>query len=80
MSSRFVALSPAAGAFQDRLLARSELLHYPVDTTIYNLGDHAVALWGLVGGEVAVLMAPEANSPHLVHVAQPGFWAGDTRR
>jgi CRP/FNR family cyclic AMP-dependent transcriptional regulator len=71
-------LSRQPRAFQDRLLARAELSRYPADTTIYNLGDRAEAMWGLVEGELTVLMAPEAASPHLVHVAQPGFWVGDT--
>ena len=71
-------LSRQPRAFQDTLLALSELRHYPADATIYNLGDRALDMWGLVEGELNVLTAPEAATPHLVHVAQPGWWAGDT--
>jgi CRP-like cAMP-binding protein len=71
-------LSRQPRAFQDKLLSLSELRHYSADTTIYNLGDRALDMWGLVEGELSVLMAPEVTTPHLVHVAQPGWWVGDT--
>jgi CRP-like cAMP-binding protein len=71
-------LSRQPRAFQDGLLALTELRHAPTGTSIYNLGDRALDMWGLVDGELSVLMAPEAAAPHLVHVAQAGWWAGDT--
>lgn len=65
-------------AFQNKLLALSELRHFPAGATIYNIGDVALDIWGLVDGELSVFLAPEAAAPFLVHIAKPGWWVGDT--
>jgi CRP-like cAMP-binding protein len=71
-------LSRQPRAFQDQVLALSELRHFPQGATIYNIGDIALDIWGLVEGELSVFLAPEASAPFLVHVAKPGWWMGDT--
>lgn len=71
-------LSRQPRAFQDEMLALSELRHFAAGATIYSIGDVALDIWGLVEGELSVFMAPEASAPFLVHVAKPGWWVGDT--
>jgi len=71
-------LSRQPRVFQDQVLEMSELRHFPAGATIYNIGDVALDIWGLVEGELSVFMAPEASAPFLVHVAKPGWWVGDT--
>lgn len=71
-------LSRQPRIFQDQVLALAELRHFPPGTTIYNIGDIASDIWGLVEGELSVFLAPEAAAPFLVHVAKPGWWVGDT--
>jgi len=71
-------LSRQPPAFQDQVLALSELRHFSPGATIYNIGDIALDIWGLVEGELSVFLAPEAAAPFLVHIAKPGWWVGDT--
>ncbi len=71
-------LSSQPRAFQDQVLELTELRHFAAGATIYNIGDVALDIWGLVEGELSVFMAPEASAPFLVHVAKPGWWVGDT--
>ena len=75
---RFGWLSSQPRAFQDQVLELTELRHFAAGATIYNIGDVALDIWGLVEGELGVFMAPEASAPFLVHVAKPGWWVGDT--
>ncbi len=63
--------------FQARVMAAAELEFFPAGTDVYSLGDPPRDLWGLVHGELSVLIAPEAVAPSLVHIATPGWWIGD---
>lgn len=71
-------LSRQPCAFQDQILEVAELKHYQAGTSVYMLGDPPDYIWGLVGGEVSVLLAPESGSPILAHIAKPVFWAGES--
>ena len=71
-------LSSQPAAFQDLVLSVCHIRSFPSGATIYLIGDPADAVWGLVEGSLSVLVAPEAASPTLVHVARPGWWVGDT--
>jgi CRP/FNR family transcriptional regulator, cyclic AMP receptor protein len=64
--------------FQDQVLGLAELRYFPAGATIYNIGDAAPDIWGLVDGELSVFLTPEAAAPFLVHIAKPGWWVGDT--
>ena len=64
--------------FQTRVMEAAELAFFTAGTDVYSLGDAPRDLWGLVKGELSVLIAPEAVAPTLVHVATPGWWVGDT--
>lgn len=70
-------LSRQPHAFQVRVMQAAELAFFPAGADVYSLGDPPRDLWGLVKGELSVLIAPEAIAPSLVHIATPGWWIGD---
>ena len=64
-------------AFQDLVLARCELMKLKPTQIVYELGDEAGGLYGLVEGHVGVHLAVRGLDPSLGFVGRPGFWAGD---
>ncbi len=70
-------LSGQPAHFQDALLAGSRLQFHPAGEYIFRMGDPPGDLCGLVEGELSVFIAPDTTRPALVHVAQPGWWAGE---
>ncbi len=44
---------------------------------MYSLGDPPAGLYGVCDGFLDVLIAPQSDTPILVHVARAGWWAGD---
>jgi len=64
-------------AFQHRWLACGELRRHPAGTLLHAEGEPLGDLCGLVQGDLAVTCAPRSGSSVLLHIAQPGWWAGD---
>jgi CRP-like cAMP-binding protein len=70
-------LSRQPAHFQRLWLAEAELRHHPPGKLLYAEGQLLSDLFGLVEGTLSVTFAPKAGSTLLLHVAQPGWWAGD---
>lgn len=70
-------LSQQPKAFQRRWLACGELRHHRAGTVLYAEGDPPGDLCGLVQGDLAVAYAAKSRESVLLHIAQPGWWAGD---
>lgn len=58
-----------AGHLRLRDLREGELL--------YTLGEEPGGIWGLVGGGLAIEVAPNERGPSFAYFAQPGFWFGE---
>jgi CRP/FNR family transcriptional regulator, cyclic AMP receptor protein len=63
--------------FQHVVLARSDLLHYPEATPLYDVGDDASGLFGVVEGMLELHLPWKRRDNTLAHLGGPGFWAGD---
>lgn len=70
-------LSQLPAALQDAVLAAGILKLHHAGEVIFRIGDPPGDLCGLVTGELSVFIAPHPIQPALVHVAQPGWWAGE---
>ncbi|MCO5063475.1 MAG: Crp/Fnr family transcriptional regulator [Rhizobiaceae bacterium] len=70
-------LSQQPPAFQDEVLRRSILLHFPAGEVIYRFGDDLGGIFGLVDGVLTVNTAPPDHTPQLIHVGAPGAWTGE---
>jgi CRP-like cAMP-binding protein len=70
-------LSFTPPSFQQAVLQRCLLRRYEAGETIYNLGDPAGGMFGLVSGAVGVSIAPGERGPYFGHLARPGTWFGE---
>jgi CRP-like cAMP-binding protein len=70
-------LSWQPATFQRCWLARGELRHHPAGTLLHAEGEPPGDLCGLVQGDLAVTYSPKSGSSLLLHIARPGWWAGD---
>lgn len=70
-------LSLQSHAFQEEVLRRSILLHFPAGEVIYRFGDEPGGIFGLVEGTLTVNTAPPNRTPQLIHIGAPGAWTGE---
>ncbi len=70
-------LSGQPTSFRSRVVTLSRLRHYRAGQQICGIGDPPGDLFGLVDGELSVMISPEESAPILVHVATPGWWIGE---
>ncbi len=74
-SNGWLAQQPAD--FQDKLLRCASLKHFAPGEAVFNLGDPAGGIYGLVTGTVSVNIAPAGSTPRTIHVGAPGHWTGE---
>lgn len=63
--------------FAEAVLARSDLIVLNPGEALYQAGDPAGGLFGLLEGQVEVHALPRGDVPTLMHVCGPGFWTGE---
>ncbi len=70
-------LAQQPAAFQERLLAASELRTIAAREVIYAIDDPPGGLYGVADGYINVLIASGPFPPRLVHIGGPGWWVGE---
>ncbi|HUS95503.1 MAG TPA: Crp/Fnr family transcriptional regulator, partial [Hyphomicrobiaceae bacterium] len=70
-------LSRQPSQFQRRWLASGALRHHPAGKPLFVEGERGRDLCGLVQGNLTITFAPKARSSLPLHIARPGWWAGD---
>ncbi len=70
-------LSKMPETFRKRLLQHALLLKFEAGQIIFQPGDPAGGIYGLVAGTVVVSTAPPDSKPRLIHIALPGGWTGE---
>lgn len=70
-------LSGTPEAFQEKILARCELIALPASQSVYGEGDDAGGIFCVIDGSIGLHMHAPNGGPTLGHVCGPGFWAGD---
>lgn len=70
-------LSTMPEAFRKHLLQHAHLLQFNAGQVIFQPGDPAEGIYGLVAGTVIVSTAPPDTRPRLIHIALPGGWTGE---
>lgn len=73
--SGWLSLQPAA--FQEEVLRRSILLHFPAGEVIYRFGDDLGGIFGLAEGTLTINTAPPDRTPQLIHIGALGAWTGE---
>ena len=63
--------------FRQIVLDRCKLEDFKAGTTIYSVGDPPGGMYGLVGGNLALSIAPGERGPYVAHFARPGTWFGE---
>jgi CRP-like cAMP-binding protein len=71
-------LSTLPAPFQDVLLSRSDLLHFPERMPVYEVGEDAGGVFGVAGGALEMHLPWRSRENMLTHLAGPGFWVGDS--
>ncbi len=74
-SSGWLSLQPKE--FQDEILERGIVQHYPAGSFIYRLGDDLGGIYGMISGAAGITTAPAVAAPKLVHMGRPGGWTGE---
>ena len=64
--------------FQDQVLARCDLIRFKSGGSVYEAGDEAGGLFGVVSGRIELHLPAHSAGPTLSYIGGPGFWAGDT--
>lgn len=70
-------LSNTPTEFQDAVLSRTTLHHYPAGEVILRYATPGNAIVGLVSGCLACQLPPRADASSLVHLFAPGAWTGE---
>lgn len=70
-------LSGTPAAFQEKILARCELIGLPASQSVYGEGDDASGMFCVIEGSIGLHMHAPNGGPTLGQVCGPGFWAGD---
>lgn len=70
-------LSFAPPPFRQVVLDRCKLEDFEAGATIYSVGDPPGGMYGLVGGNLALSIAPGERGPYVAHFARPGTWFGE---
>jgi len=63
--------------FRQKVLERCRLETFAAGATIYSVGDPPGGMYGLVGGKLAISIAPGERGPYIAHFAQSGTWFGE---
>jgi CRP-like cAMP-binding protein len=71
----WLALQPPE--LQREVLRSARLVQLKPGEIVYRVGDPLGGIYGLVGGVVAVSVAPMKTAPRLVHISEPGSWIGE---
>jgi CRP/FNR family transcriptional regulator, cyclic AMP receptor protein len=71
-------LSATPVEFQDRLLARCDLLNFKTTGPIYRADDDASGIFGIVRGCVELHYPGHGEGPTLGYIGGPGLWLGDS--
>lgn len=69
-------LSRMPPAFRRRVLAQCQHRKVKGGTQVFQLGDSAGGLFGVVRGGVAIEIVPAGRGPNLVSLMRPGGWFG----
>ena len=70
-------LGEAPEDFQDQVLAKCDMLRYKKSDLIYDDGDEASGLFGVVEGHLEVHLPAPGVTPTLSYIGGPGSWFGD---
>ncbi len=70
-------LAESPEAFQVLVLSKADRIGFPPGARIYQQGDQAGGLWGVVEGRVELHLQGDGDQGTLAHMAGPGFWTGD---
>jgi CRP/FNR family transcriptional regulator, cyclic AMP receptor protein len=70
-------LGEAPEDFQDQVLAKCDMLRYKKSDLIYDAGDEASGLFGVVEGHLEVHLPAPGVTPTLSYIGGPGSWFGD---
>lgn len=70
-------LSKMPEAFRKRLLQHAQLVRFDAGQLIFQPGDPAGGIYGMIAGTVVVSTAPPDAKPRLIHLALPGGWTGE---
>ncbi|MGF6188975.1 Crp/Fnr family transcriptional regulator [Serratia sp. 2723] len=70
-------LSKMPDTFRKCLLQHAQLLKFDAGEVIFQPGDPAGGIYGMVAGTVIVSTAPPDAKPRLIHLALPGGWTGE---
>lgn len=70
-------LSQVPVEFRELFLSRCDRLSVETGEAIYNVGDEAGGLYGVVEGQVGIHGTPHGASAALLHLVGPGFWTGE---
>jgi len=71
-------LSAMPVVFQNRLLARCDLLKFAAGEVVFRAGDETGSLIGIVEGRVELHLPLQGNDPTLAHFCGAGSWLGNT--
>src|SRR5580698_5247205 len=64
-------------AFQDRLRAKCDMLRLRKAETLYDVGDAATGLYGVVEGYIELRIPERGVGSTLSYLGGPGCWFGD---
>ncbi len=70
-------LSYVPGPFRATVLDRCKLQDLKAGAPIYSVGDPPGGMYCLVGGSLALSIAPGERGPHVAHLIRPGTWFGE---
>lgn len=62
---------------REDILSRTELLHFSASEPIYNAGEEAGGLFGVVKGSLKLWLLPHHGEDGLAHISGVGNWVGD---
>ncbi len=70
-------LAEAPVDFQDQVLAKCDMQRFGRSDLIYDAGDEASGLFGLIEGHLEVHLPPHGVDATLSYIGGPGTWFGD---
>ena len=73
-------LADTPARFQDQVLSKGNLLRLKRAELLYDVGDNASGLFGVVEGHMEVHTQRAGVDATLSFIGGPGFWLGDIRR
>lgn len=70
-------LSETPADFQERMLAKCDLLQFKAAGSVYEVGDDPGGMFGVVEGHIELHLPTHGSETTLAYIGGPGFWAGD---